>query len=365
MPNAWEQRQELLAQGARQERLDRAQLAIGSAAAIDNHIQLSGVKKGIAEQTAVLRGVDQAVRQANHRAGVRHEEMLSSLDDMKATISAGQETAANQRYAQWRDGTEMGKYYHYTWRKEALRYLENYTRATEVYRAAVLLRVREANIHFTQQYPAPVNRADRLEPPRKNGPVDAVEIPRKKMMIKWGCGAVIGAYFASGALIALGSWLGGPIATFCYIATTFVILAGLFGVPIFNKIQHSRNVDYARSENMRRYNNQEQYNESVAEFNQIRTRLQREYERAASDWNVAMVNFVGQHCGVNITENWLENWTPVSERRRSRMISQIVSGARDNPPAHDDLIEIGTVVVDGEIPELYRDDVLSALPPAS
>lgn len=181
-------------------------------------------------------------------------------------------------------------------------------------------------------------------------------------MFKWGCGAIIAAYFAAAGLIALGNSTSGGFSTICFILSAIVIIAGLFGVPVYSKTSHSRNVEAVRNENRRRYHNAEEYEENVREYNQKRSQLQREYEQDYGDWYVTMINVVSRRAGVDITEEWVENWTPVTERRRFRSISHTVTTARDNPPAHDELIEIGNVTVAGDMPELYRSEVLAALP---
>lgn len=345
--NAWDQREKLIGQG-------RAQLAMTAAAALDNHIQLRKVQAGLAEQTEVLADVDRAIRAADRNSDRRHREMVTSVDAMHRTIAEGQEVASNQAYAQWRDGNEIGRLYHYTYRPKALRYLENYQRLSEVYRATILLELRKAQREYDESHTRPKNRNDDLAKPRHPGDTRPVEVPKERSKFLWAVIFFFVMVFAAGALVEI------PIVG-AFLSLLGIPL-GMIGGPVLGYWLASKwnkeNHDAALATNQLRKNAEAGYGREVRQWEEEREDNDREFRRELDSWNQHRTEYSVRSVGVDFDEHWVEGWATPRERRIHMAVAHIINTAQQNPPARDTLVSPGALVIDESLEPRHRRPLL-------
>lgn len=334
-------------------RIQAAQLALEIAQykMIDEHFtQLHGE---MGEQTEALRGIDRAIRRQTRLLHEDNVRMIDAIDEQTAVLERTGEVAADQRFAQWRDGSPVGQKYYYEYRPRALAYLESYRRMSELWRAQVLLTVRRRLGDFNswrdpgwlpdapdtgrflpmpeRQSPPGAEREDLSQLPEPAEPAGA----STELKVVYYCALVFTALLGLPALTAMN--LPGLIVA---------IPPGLISWWLHTKVQAPEQAHRQWEEQSRQVTAENRRRAELAALVERDQLEQRRWETENERCRHRMTILICEYLGLDLGTDWSEDWATGDERERHARITETVANEREKPPSLYDFHEPGTLALD-------------------
>lgn len=366
-------------------RIARAQLAVMAIHGMNVHRHLDQLHGEMDEQTEALHAIDRQLQRQTRRHEELHEELMGGIDRQTAVLERSAEVAADQRFAQWRDGTEVGRKYFYEYRPAAKAYLAAYLRMSELWRAQVMLEVRRRLDDFDswrrpEWLPGAPETGRFLAPPPRQLPADVDEddlrpirvparpyreeiSPRKKSVS--GLLSLMAILMLSVFLVSISE---GPFseALFPLIASCFF---GAYPAYLWWRWKEDRRaLEEWRAEAQR-----------IEAENQRRAHLRMlaEQDRNAHDrWmemnrdcHRQMTVMLCEYLGMDLGADWSEEWATPQERALHETITAVIANEREKPPALTEHYAPGTLALQANMRDQllhplqrFRGQQLAALP---
>lgn len=136
-PSLYDLNAQQVAQGEANLKLAKANLGM-------NALQLMEMADMSAEISGRLDAVNANLRQLSRKIDSQTRILGNAIDRNTAAVIHGTNLATSQRYAQWRDSTENGGFYHYTYVPQAQEYLRNVGERTQLWTIMVHQKINEA-----------------------------------------------------------------------------------------------------------------------------------------------------------------------------------------------------------------------------
>ena len=314
----------------------------------------------------------------------RTRDLISQgVDTITSTLDANAKIARTQAYAQWRDGTPNGRYFHNEYRPAALRYLTRFRRNCEVWQMLVLNAAREEMARF-DEWKKPEWRSDALrtgvfldpprDPPRRPEMPAALHPAFDTRSAPSSTGGIIltlalclfvPTFFVVMFIALYGPLTGQPVADEMGYVNTVYPPAGLtllvWLVPLV-AILLIRLPKIMRREGGRKNGIEERraararISQSMAEWDDAWARAQRDWkewnERAKREAEV----MICLRIGVDLSNSFDTLWASEGELARMRHVSRVLRECVENPPAPEELIALGDPERRADMPARYRDD---------
>lgn len=347
---------------------------INAAGFLKLHGDLRQIHGAVKEQTTAINQQTDVIEQMSRSLNEGLADVSSSIYKVESAIRDTAAIANNQRYAQWRDGTENGQLFHYEYRPAALSHLDRLVLLHKAWIVIVLQRVkreveayeswkdprwREQGIRDGQmlerpalQPPPPQPRDAHMLEQRVEGPRPLMSDENKKT---FGC---LGIFMIPMMVIGMGVVFVEEPGLVLSALFGFLLLASPFLAYFFFRHKKRRS---AESENLRRTHITENYRNAVSEWRNEQSLMMDQWERANAAARREAGARLSQRVGVDLNRDFSELWASEATLAHNRRLSELLSNALENPPARDELVSLERPMVNPSLPDQLRAQMQSVV----
>lgn len=336
---------------------------------VSQMINIAGFYTVSRKLDAVNRSVGEvrdAIQDMQRRTDVQLTAMNSTLRQVENSIAHYGEIATHQRYAQWRDGNEVGQHFHYKYRPAARQLLLNYQSLSTIWMDLVLRAVKQ-EVDAFPSWKRSEWKSDSLTtgmyfdrpelPPTPTAPpqLKALEQPipypesakpllQQKNTLQSGVKFIIwffGLYLLSLPILMVAFM----VATIWNDAVGTVVgivlgaIALLLLVQLFQRRRRAKERQRAEidAENARRRDYVDGFYAHVEGWKAHSNRLLASWELKNEEARQDAHRMLCERVGVELNTDFSDAWALPADTARVRMIAGVLASATERPPARDEL----------------------------